>query len=83
MIDHPDPNERFEMQGEIIKSNQPVLIRHVQTSCFLGSDSKNKYKNEFGTEFEVHCYDHSTNYKTQNLEMEKQGRLTVDVPSKH
>lgn len=42
-----------------------------------------KYKNEFGTEYEVHCHNHSTNYKTQNLEMEYQGRLTSDVPSKY
>ena len=48
----------------------------------MGSDSAVKYKNEFGTEYEVHCHNHSTNYKTQNLEMEYQGRLTSDVPSK-
>ena len=48
----------------------------------MGADNAVKYKNEFGTEFEVHCHNHATNYKTQNLEMEYQGRLTVDVPSK-
>lgn len=83
VIDSPDPNDRFEMQGEIVKADAPVLIRHVQTSVFLGSDNVVKYKNEFGTEYEVHCHNHSTNYKTQNLEMEYQGRLTSDVPSKY
>ena len=28
-FDHIDPNIRFEMQGEIIKSGEPVLIRHI------------------------------------------------------
>lgn len=71
------------MQGEIVQSDKPVLLRHVQTCVFLGSDNSLKYKNEFGTEYEVHCHNHATNYKTQNLEMEYKGRLTSDVPSKH
>ena len=29
VIDHIDPNYRFEMQGEIVKSSGPILIRHV------------------------------------------------------
>lgn len=60
MIDHIDPNIRFEMQGEIVKAGEPVLIRHVQTSVYLGTDKNQKYKNDFGTENEVHCYNHST-----------------------
>jgi hypothetical protein len=28
VLDHVDPNVRFEMQGEIIKSGEPILIRH-------------------------------------------------------
>lgn len=83
VVDSLDPNDRFEMQGEIIKADAPVLIRHVQTSVYLGADNAVKYKNEFGTEYEVHCHNHATNFKTQNLEMEYQGRLTSDVPSKY
>lgn len=83
VIDSCDPNDRFEMQGEIVQSDKPVLLRHVQTCVFLGTDNTLKYKNEFGTEYEVHCHNHATNYKTQNLEMEYKGRLTSDVPSKH
>ena len=29
VIDHVDPNYRFEMQGETIKSADPVHFRHV------------------------------------------------------
>lgn len=60
VLDHVDPNIRFEMQGEIVKAGEPVLIRHVQTSVYLGTDKNQKYKNDFGTENEVHCYNHST-----------------------
>ena len=60
VLDHVDPNIRFEMQGEIVKAGDPVLIRHVQTCVYLGTDKNQKYKNDFGTENEVHCYSHST-----------------------
>lgn len=59
-----------------------MLIRHVGTNVFLATDPANKYKNDFGTEHEVYCSNHSTANKSQNLEMERSGRLTVDVPSK-
>lgn len=29
VIDHVDPNCRFEMQGEVVKAGDPVLIRHI------------------------------------------------------
>ena len=60
VLDHIDPNFRFEMQGEPVKAGDPVLIRHVQTCVYLGADDKYKYKNDFGTENEVHCNNHST-----------------------
>ena len=60
VIDHIDPNFRFEMQGEIVKSGDPLLIRHVQTCIYLGADENSKYKNDFGSENEVFCYNHST-----------------------
>ena len=82
VIDHVDPNMRFEMQGECIKAGDPVLIRHVQTCVFLASDVKQKYKNEFGTENEVHCQNHCTLNKSQNLALENNGQLTSDVPTK-
>ena len=64
IIDHVDPNVRFEMQGEVVKSGEPVLIRHVQTAVYLGADSTSKYKNDFGSENEVHCHNHSTKNKS-------------------
>ena len=64
VIDHIDPTVRFEMQGEIIKAGEPVLIRHVQTCVYLGADSNSKYKNDFGPENEVYCYNHSTKNKS-------------------
>lgn len=82
IVDHIDPNVRFEMQGEVVKSGEPILLRHVQTAVYLGADSKSKYKNDFGSENEVHCHNHSTKNKSQNLALENEGRLTSDVPTK-
>jgi len=82
IIDHVDPTIRFEMQGQIVKAGDPVLIRHSPTCIYLGSDNRYKYKNDFGTEFEVHCGNHGTMNKSQNLALEKDGRVTVDVPTK-
>lgn len=64
VLDHVDPNVRFEMQGEVVKSGEPVLVRHVQTCVYLGADSNTKYKNDFGTENEVHCHNHCTKNKS-------------------
>jgi hypothetical protein len=60
VIDAVDPNIRFEMQGEIVKSSDPILLRHVQTCVYLASDTQQKYKNDFGTENEVCCHNFST-----------------------
>lgn len=83
VIDSLDPNDRFERQGEIVPANEPVLLRHCNTNVLLGADIALPYKNDFGTEFEVHCNNHSALNKTQNLELEGKGRLTSDVPSKY
>jgi len=64
IIDHVDPLVRFEMQGEIVKSNEPILLRHVQTGVYMGTDVNSKYKNDFGTENEVYCFNHSTKNKS-------------------
>jgi hypothetical protein len=81
-IDHCDPNIRFEMQGEIVKAGEPVLIRHVGTCVYLAADPTFKVKNDFGSENEMHCQNHSSKNKSQNLALEQAGRLTVDVPTK-
>ena len=48
------------MQGEIVRVGEPVLLRHVATNVYLGSDVASKVKNDFGNENEVHCDNHST-----------------------
>ena len=64
ILDHADPVLRFEMQGEIVKAGEPLLIRHVTTCVYLGADDSYKIKNDFGSENEVHCSSHSTNNKS-------------------
>lgn len=49
---------------------------------FLAADDSFKIKNDFGSENEVHCSNHSSYNKSQNLALEQVGRLTVDVPTK-
>lgn len=83
IIDHIDPNVRFEMQGEIVKAGDPVLLRHQHTCVYLAADDGTKVKNDFGSENEVYCNNHCTKNKSQNLELEGNGRLTSDVPTKH
>jgi len=48
----------------------------------LGACDGSKYKNDFGTENEVFCFNHATLNKSQNLFMENEGRVTVDIPTK-
>lgn len=81
IIDHLDPNYRFEMQGQPVKPNEPILIRHASTSHYLGSDSAT-YKNDFGSEFEVMVNSFATKNRSQNLALEGQGKVTGDLPSK-
>ena len=60
VIDSVDPFTRVECQGQMIKSGDPVLLRHAPTCVYLGSDDKYKLKNDFGAENEVHCENHSS-----------------------
>ena len=65
IIDHVDPTIRFEMQGEPVKAGDPVLLRHVTTCVFMAADDSYKIKNDFGSENEVHCKNHSSFNKSQ------------------
>ena len=60
---------------------EPILIRHSATSHYLASDLV-KIKNDFGTEYEVSVHSKKKKNKSQNLALEKGGRLTADIPSK-
>lgn len=64
LVDSVEPNTRFERQGEIIQSGEPILLRHVPTCVYLGADSSLKVKNDFGSENEVHCFNHATKNKS-------------------
>ncbi len=81
VIDHIDPNFRFEKQGSPIECNDPILIRHLSTNIYLSADL-NRVKNDFGVEFEVTVTNHSSKNKSQNLALEKDGRITGDIPTK-
>jgi len=81
IIDSFDPNDRFERQGEPVKAGEPILLRHCHTQHYLASDMVVE-KNDFGQEYEVMTHDFCPHYKTQNLELEKKGNITVDVPTK-
>lgn len=81
-IEHLDPKIRFEMYGELVKANDPILIKHASTNQFLASDSV-VHKNQYGGEFEVNANSYAQNKKTQNLALEQTGMITSDVPTKY
>ena len=82
VIDSYDPNDRFERQGQPIKAGEPILIRHCQTSHYIASDTVVE-KNDFGSEYEMMCKNFAAQFKTQNLELEKKGNITTDVPTRY
>jgi len=41
-----------------------------------------KIKNDFGSEFEVSVNSFATKNRSQNLALEKEGKITSDIPSK-
>lgn len=81
-IEHVDPKVRFEMYGEVVPANEPVLIKHSNTNHYLASDSV-KVKNHYGDEFEVSVKSYCQQKKTQNLALEKTGMITSDVPTRY
>lgn len=81
VIDSFDPNDRFERQGEPVKAGEPILLRHCHTQQYLASDCVVE-KNDFGQEYEVSCHSFACQNKTQNLELEKRGNITTDVPTR-
>lgn len=81
IIDYIDPNYRFEKQGEPVRVNEPILIRHAATSHYLASDIT-KYKNDFGQEYELSVHSFASKNRSQNLALEKDGKITGDLPTK-
>ncbi|KAF4702832.1 hypothetical protein FOZ62_022147 [Perkinsus olseni] len=74
---HPDGKMRFETEGEPIKADQPVVIKHLSTGSYLASD-KIKQMNIFGAENEVHAHCYYSTNKTHNMNSEKKGEITGD-----
>ena len=70
-----DPNARFETAGRTVNSHEPILLKHCATNRFLSSDLIN-YRNDFGMEFEVSVHSHATKNRSQNLALEKNGKIT-------
>ena len=81
VIDYLDPNYRFEKQGSPVEVNDPILIRHLGTNHYLASDF-NKLKNDFGQEYEVFVNSFASKNRSQNLALEKDGKITGDLPTK-
>lgn len=76
-IVHANPNLRTSSIDQPVLANEPVLIEHCATSHYLASDSI-QYRNDFGTEYEVSVFSHSTKNKSQSLSLEQVGKLTRD-----
>lgn len=66
------------MNGEPVKLNDLILIKHCFTQQWIASDH-HKQTNDFGTEFEVFAKSFQNLQKTHNLIAEKQGRTTIDI----
>lgn len=69
------------MEGQPIRCEDSVLIRHQMTNQWLASDTKT-YKNTFGEQFEVMAHNFLVQNKSQNLLQEKRGKTTIDIPSR-
>lgn len=50
-----DPKYRVECEGEVVKGNLPILIKHQWTNQLLGSGANKMVLNDFGFEHEVYC----------------------------
>lgn len=81
VAEHVDPKARFEHNGVPIPANAPLILKHSLTGQWLASD-RTPYRNDFGNEFEVSCHSFLVAKKTQQLGSEKQGKVTIDIPSR-
>jgi hypothetical protein len=63
VIDSLDPNFRFEMQGQPVKVNEPILLRNAATNHFAGSDATDIH-NTFGRECEAFVFCQATQNKS-------------------
>jgi len=80
-IEHQDPNLRTKSIGQEVKAKDYVLIKHDSTAHYLASDLK-EHKNDFGYEYEVSVHSYATTNKSQQLILEKTGKLNREQPTK-
>lgn len=81
MIEHIDPNMRMKAVGNPLYTNEPIILKHCSTAHYLASDFVD-YRNDFGSEYEVCVHSYSTANKSQQLILEKTGKLNRDQPTK-
>lgn len=53
-VQYLDPQFKMEMEGQPVPTNAPVALVHCSTHAHLASDVI-KYRNDFGTEYEMFC----------------------------
>jgi hypothetical protein len=53
-VQYLDPQFKLEMEGQAVPTNAPIALVHCATHQHLASDVI-KYKNDFGTEYEMFC----------------------------
>ena len=53
-VQYLDPQFQMEMEGQAVPTNAPIALLHCGTRQHLASDVI-KYKNDFGTEYEMFC----------------------------
>ncbi|KAL4454993.1 hypothetical protein ABPG74_006375 [Tetrahymena malaccensis] len=82
VVEHIDPQIRFEMNKQPVRANDPIILKHFQTNQYLASDEQ-QVKNSYGIENEVFALQYQTYNKTQNLIAEKMGRTTIDIPMRN
>jgi hypothetical protein len=82
VLENPDPNVRFESEGEPVRVDDNILLKHQMTNQWLASDAK-PITNSYGDkEFEVMVKNFLVNSKSQNLVQEKTGVSTIDIPAR-
>lgn len=80
-IEYVDPKKRNAMKSSPVELGQPILLKHSGTAHYLASDLI-EYRNEFGLEYEVSVHSYGTLNKSQNLILEKTGKLSRETPTK-
>jgi hypothetical protein len=92
VVEHIDPNKRLLFDGEPVEAFSEIIIKHIPTNHFLASDKIDyRYicsqclicdRNDFGSEYEVCVKSYATLNKSQNLSLEKGGKITREQPTK-